>query len=321
MTAERKAARARLLKLALLLVSMGGALGWLGWSATWVLAQNERGVVLTFGEVTRTVPPGIHITLPWPIETVIPVRTTEVRTMPVGFKMSDRARNNTPPSAEEVQWLTGDTNIVELQAMVLYTIKDPVDYLFGVSDFPDGRPRDRAVRKSTEAVLSRLMATMPIDEVLSTGKARLQSGALDQVQATLDSFRSGIQVSAINIIDVSAPLRVIDAFNDVSSARADKERKVSEAHGYGMQVRPRSRAAANRKLNDAEVYRNGVLNRARGAATSFLKLEQEVRKNPELAWQRIWLDAIQRMFSEARTIVVPPEDQGGRTRVVLPAGN
>jgi len=315
---DRTGASGRWLRLILLLLLAGGALFWLAWSSIWVVAQNERGVVLTFGQATRTVPPGFHVTLPWPIETMIPVRTSVVRTMPVGFKMSDRARNMAP-TAEEVQWLTGDTNIVELQAMVLYTVRDPVEYLFAVSDFPDGRPRDRVVRKASEAALSELMAGMPIDVVLSSGKVVLQNQALSRTQALLDSLRSGIQISAVNIIEVSAPQRVIQAFNDVSSARADKERRISEAQGYGMQVRPRSRAVANQRLRDAEIYRDAVVNRARGAANSFLKLEQEVSKSPALGWERLWLDAVQRMLAEVRTIVVQPDGRGGRTRVVLPA--
>lgn len=302
--------------LVLLLVLCG--LGWLGWSATWVVSQNEKGVVLTFGKVTRTAPPGIHLLLPWPLETMVRVQTSVVRTMPIGFKMSDRARNM-PPTPGELQWLTGDTNIVEQKGMVLYTVKDPVAYLFGVSDFPDGRPKDRLIRKATEEVLSRLVATMSIDEVLSTGQTRLQGLARKEVQEMLDAFGSGIHVTAVNIIEVGAPVRVIGAFNDVSSARADKERQVSEAQGYANQTRPRARAAANKALRAAETYRNDMLNRARGAAAAFLKLEQEVSRGGELAWQRLRLDALQRIFAKLRTIVVQPKGDGARTRLVLPA--
>ncbi|MFH0945918.1 MAG: FtsH protease activity modulator HflK [Planctomycetota bacterium] len=318
--AEPKTTRVRWTVRALVLLLVLGGLCWSGWSAVWVVRQNEQGVVLTFGKVSRTVPPGIQLLLPWPLQTLVRVQTSVVRTMPVGFKMSDRARNM-PPTPVELQWLTGDTNIVEQQAIVLYTVKDPVDYLFGVSDFPDGRPRDRVIRKATEEVISRLVAAMPIDEVLSTGKTRLQLEARKEVQEMLDSFGAGFEVTAVNIIEVAAPARVIGAFNDVSSARADMERQVSEARGYANQTRPRARAAANNTLRAAETYRNEVLNRARGAATAFLRLEQEVRRQGDLAWQRIRLDALQRMFAKVRTIVVQPSDGNARTRLVLPAKN
>lgn len=292
----------------------------LGRSMVWVIPQNQQGVVLTFGEATRTVPPGIHFTLPWPCETVRTVTTTDVRTMPVGFKFVDRAQN-LPPSAEEVEWLTGDTNIVNLQATVLYTIKDPIDYLYGIRDV-DGEDEDSrvfAIRKVTEAALSPLIARMPIDEVLSTGKTFLQTRARDLVQETLDRLGAGIQVTAVNIIEVSAPPRVIGAFNDVSSARADRERMVNEAQGYAMRIRPRSRATANKARRSAESYRNGVLNRAKGAASSFVKLEEEARKNPELFKSRTWLDTMERVLARMETIVVQPSGTGGRTRIVLPA--
>ena len=47
---------------------------------------EQRGVVTRFGRVVNeNVPPGIHYHWPWPIESVVLLRTTEIRSMAVSF--------------------------------------------------------------------------------------------------------------------------------------------------------------------------------------------------------------------------------------------
>ena len=93
-----------------------------------MVRQNEQGVVLRFGRAVRTYPAGMHFTWPYPVETLRRVRTTEMRTLPVGFKLRDQIRG-VPSSSEERQWLTSDTNIVELKVVIQYRVKEPVRLL------------------------------------------------------------------------------------------------------------------------------------------------------------------------------------------------
>jgi membrane protease subunit HflK len=47
---------------------------------------EQRGVITRFGAVVdESVPPGIHYHWPWPVESVVRVRTTEIRSMAVPF--------------------------------------------------------------------------------------------------------------------------------------------------------------------------------------------------------------------------------------------
>ncbi|MBI4881075.1 MAG: FtsH protease activity modulator HflK [Planctomycetes bacterium] len=289
------------------------------YSSTWVVQQDEQGVVLTCGRVSRVAQAGINFTLPWPLETMERVSITQVRPMPVGFKMQDKVRN-IPPADVEVQWLSGDTNIVELQATVYYTVRDPVEYLFGMSDSADGASRDYVVRRVSEAVLSGLIATMAIDDVLTTGKASLSLETIGPLQDELDALATGLRVNAINVVEVGPPQDVIGAFNDVSTAKQDKARQTEEAQGYALRIKPRARATVNTLEQGARAYGSELLNRAQGAAASFIKLAEEVKKDPGLARRRLWLDAVERILARGRTIVVQPAAGGERVAVYLEAG-
>ena len=285
----------------MLLVVVGLSLDF-AMTGVWVVKQNEQGVVLRFGRVVQTHPAGMHFTLPYPFETLKRVRTTEVRTMPVGFELVAQSQGM-PPSTDEVQWLTGDTNIVEVQTVVQYMIKDPVAYLFRVTDLNDGRAKDFVLRKIVESVLTPLLARMQVDDVLSGGKAQIQEVSRQKIQEVVDTVGLGLQVVSVNIVEANPPSEVIAAFNDVSSAKADRERRVSEADGYAKDVLPKARARAHRLLQEAKIYQSNVVTAAHGAAQRFLKLIAEVQVSPEISKQRLWLEAVENALSQAKMIV------------------
>lgn len=273
-------------------------------TGVWVVQQNEQGVLLRFGRVHSILPAGMHFILPYPLETMRLVRTTEVRTMSVGFSYED-AEPDPLALEEEVQWLTGDTNIVEMQTAIQYIIKSPVDYLFRVADFSDGRPRDVALRKAAESVLTFLVARMKVDDVLSSGKARIQEESRVLIQELVDGMGLGVQVVSVNIVEDNPPPNVIAAFNDVSSAKADRQRLMNVADGYAKDLLPRARAQAHRIRQEAEIYRSEVVNAARGGAQRFLKLAEQVRTSPQVSKERMWLEMVEKTLSRARMIVYP----------------
>ena len=275
----------------------------------WMVRQNEQGVVLRFGRAVRAYPAGMHFTWPYPVETLRRVRTTEMRTLPVGFKFGDPTRAASA-SSEERQWLTSDTNIVELKVVIQYRVKEPVDYLFGVADFRDGRLRDFALVNLVESALTMLIGKMPVDEALSSGKAYLQEETRQRAQRLADALHLGLQIASINIVEVNPPPEVITAFNDVSSAKADRERIVSEADAYAKDRLPKARAQANRTLQNAAIYRSQQINTAQGASERFLNLASEVRTAPEISRRRLWLETIESVLSKADVIVYPSPRDG-----------
>lgn len=276
---------------------------WIGLTGVRTVPQNETGVVLTFGRYSRLAPPGIRVTLPWPLERMERVVTGEIRTMSVGFRLANRVRS-IPPSPEEVQWLTGDTNIVEIQTEVQYLVVDPVKYLFGVADIGD-RPRDFVIRKLAESALTEIVARMKVDDVLSSGKALLSEEGRREIQAAADAVDLGIQVHSVNIVQADPPPEVISAFNDVSSAVADKQRQLSEADGYAKNLLPAARAEANRMLEEAEIYRSDVVEAAKGDAKSFELLLAKVAAAPEVSKRRLWLEALEEVLGRPKKVVYP----------------
>lgn len=284
----------------------------LDWALTGirVIREDEQGIVLRFGAVTRVAPAGICFTLPWPIERTIRQRTTEVRTMPIGYKMVDAVRG-IPPSRQEVEWVSGDKNIINLTLTIKYVISDPVAYLFRLGPVE----ADFLVRRCGEARLTEMIARMGVDELLTHGKVGLQEETRTRTQAALDSLGAGIRLVTVNIGEVVPPANVIEAFNDVSTAKIEKGRMINQADGYRKDLLPRARAMANRMIQDAESYRAETVERARGETRQFLDLLAEARRARDITEVRLYLEAMERILPQPRKLVLG-EQEGSQLRLL-----
>lgn len=304
-----------------------GVLFWLGLigyavgGGVFTVAQSEVALIYRCGAFVRLAPPGMHFAWPPPIERIVRIPTETLR-MPVGFSLNDRIRNLLPTETES-QWLTGDTNIVELQAVVNYSLHDPRKSLASLNELVPGPTaaqlglRSFVIRVAVETAFSELASGMSIDELISGGKTQLQLDALARAQAFLDRIDSGILLTQVNITDANPPVAAREAFTDVQSAKAERERRISEADGYRRTTLPDAQAESERQYQNAAKYASETISEATGEARRFTTLLEEVSKNRDLAKRRLWLDAMTRILAKGEKIFYEPTADGTSVRVWL----
>jgi membrane protease subunit HflK len=284
------------------LIVVVGLLVWLA-TGVYIVAPDERGVVLRFGKVVRETDSGPHYRLPWPIEQVIKPAVTQIRKDEVGFRTVDVG----PPARyreidDEALMLTGDENIVKLEFIVQYKIRsDPkgvTDFLFNVRD-PQG-----TLRAVAEAAMREVVGRTDIDGVLTEGKERVQADAQKVLQAILDHYAAGIEIVTVKLQDVGPPDQVSDAFKDVISAQQDKERLINEAYGYANDVVPKARGEAAQLINEAEGYREAKVLEATGTAQRFVALEREYAKAKDVTRRRLYLETMEDVLPKVNKILL-----------------
>ncbi len=204
--------------------------------------------------------------------------------------------------------LTGDENIVKLQFIVQYRVKDEpggaTDFLFKVYN-----PKD-TVRAAAEAAMREVVGRNKIDDALTEGKERIQNDAQQRLQAILDHYGAGIQIVTVKLQDVDPPDQVSDAFKDVISAQQDRERLINEARGYANDVVPKARGQAAQLINEAEAYKAAKVRDAAGQAQRFIALHSEYRNAKDVTRQRLYLETMEEILSRARTILL--DETAGR---------
>src|SRR5699024_5103364 len=172
---------------------------WLVLTSVVLVAERQRGVVLRFGQAVRIIQPGPSLKLPWPIERVIKVDATGIRTF-----------TNTVPV------LTRDENIVVVSLNVQYRVGDPELFLFGTRD------ATRVLEQVAQGVVREQVGRADLDTVLGA-RGPLSAVASSQLQDSLDIYRTGLIVTELNLQDARPPEEVKPAFDEVNSAQQVQE--------------------------------------------------------------------------------------------------
>jgi membrane protease subunit HflK len=271
------------------------------WTATGIyqVNPNEMGVVLRFGAVQKTTGPGLHWHMPWPVERVLKPPVTLVLKEEMGFRTVDPgppARYR--PVTEEARMITTDGNIVDLDFIVQYRIKDPVDFLFKVRD-----PAE-TLRDAAESAMREVIGRTTIDNALTEGRLLIQTEAQKLLQETLDSYESGLLVTTVKLQDVVPPGPVQDAFKDVISAEQDRERMINEAEGFANDILPKARGTAAQLLNEAEGHAASVTNEAEGAAKRFELLLTAYLTAPNVTRKRMYLETMEAILPGMDKIIM-----------------
>lgn len=267
-------------------------------SGIYVVQPDERGVVRRLGRVVADgVEPGIHYRIPWPIDRVDRPQVTSIKRMSVGYKIVDQLRG-LAPEPREAQFLTGDTNIIEVQLLIQYVIKDPGDFLFAVEE------PHWLVRRAGESALTEAMSAIGVDGVLTTAKLEIAAAVKEQAQEILDSYGAGIEIVAAHLQEVTPPREVADAFRDVASAREDRNRIIQEANGYANRVVPTARGEAQELVTSAEGYRAEKIDRATGEAERFRAVVVEYWKAPSATRERLYLEVMEEVLGAVKKHVV-----------------
>ncbi len=255
--------------------------------------QQERGVVFRFGGVQETLKmPGLHWNPPL-IDQVTLVNVTRVR--------SHKAQSS---------MLTEDENIVDVSLTVQWVVDNAVDYEVNV------KSPQVSLDHATESALRHVVGSSTMDQVITDGREAIAIEVQSRLQRYLNTYGTGIKVNKVNIDRSAPPSQVEDAFNDVQKAKEDRQRFINEATAYAEQVVPEARGRARRQVEEANAYRDQVVAQSEGEAQRFTKLLAEYKQAEEVTRDRLYIDALETVFSNSSKVMVDVE--GGNNLMYLP---
>jgi len=274
------------------------------WLATTLyrVQPDEKGVVLRLGRWVATTEPGLHFHMPYPIETVLLPKVTQVNQVLLG--VGPTGGPNDAETNRGRQMLTGDENIVEADCTVFWRIRDPGRFLFKI-DNPE-----LAVRITAEGALRDVISRTPIQAAMSDKRQQIADETQALLQSLLDDEQAGVEITQVQLQRVEPPLAVIDAFNDVQRARADQERARNEAEAYANDILPRARGDAERIRQDAEAYKIQVVNLAHGEAGAFVSLLRSYEAAKDVTARRLYQDSVDEVLRKASRVIVDASGKG-----------
>lgn len=261
-------------------------------SGVYSVAGGEQGVVLRFGKFDRTTPPGLHMHLPYPIETVLKPNTGIVNQIDIGNYIPTRGGEGTPAG----QMLTQDKNILNMHFRILWRIDKPQEFLFNLRD------GEATIRAAGESVMRELVGQRTFDSIVRGGRQELGQKAREMLQRILDSYQSGVYIVDVLPQKIDPPAEVIDAFNDVQRAEQDAEREVNQAEAYRSDIVPRARGEAERIKLDAEAYKARAQKEAEGEAQRFLSVYNAYKAASDVTQKRIYIETMQQIMQNSNKV-------------------
>ncbi|MCB1859467.1 MAG: FtsH protease activity modulator HflK [Gammaproteobacteria bacterium] len=260
--------------------------------AFYTVDPAERGVVLRFGAYKDVTEPGPHLMMPF-IDQVMKVNVDQIS--------SFRLKNT---------MLTKDENIVDVELTVQSKIQDPVDYLF-----QDQNP-EKTIRDATETAVRETIGKSRLDFILTEGRSSVAESIRQATQDMIDTYRTGLEITSVNMQPAKPPEQVKSAFDDAIKAREDKVRQENQAEAYANEVVPKARGAAARKVEAAKAYRDRVIAESEGVASRFLAVLAEYEKAPEVTRQRLYIGALEEVLGNTNKVIMKVPD--GNALMYLP---
>lgn len=271
-----------------------------GMASFYTVKPEEQSVELLFGRYLATKSEGLNFA-PWPVVTreILPV-TTE-RSIDIG---TSRA------GLDAGLMLTGDENIVDIDFQVVWNITDPRQFLFNLSDPP------QTIEAVAESAMREIIAQSELAPILNRDRGAIGDALEDDIQQTLDSYSSGVNIVRVNFNKADPPEPVIASFRQVQDAEQERDRLQNVADAYANQVVARARGEAAQLLEEAEAYRAQVVNEAVGEASRFSAVLTEYQLAPEVTRKRIYLETMEQVLGGVDIILLDETSDGGGQGVV-----
>jgi membrane protease subunit HflK len=202
--------------------------------------------------------------------------------------------------------LTGDQNIIDIDFVVQWRIKNARDFLFNIGD-----PVQTA-KLAAESAIREVIGQTTLEDALAKERQRVEDRTQALLQKILDTYGAGIFITEVKMQKVDPPQPVIDAFNDVQRARQDKERQQNEAETYRNDILPKAKGESQRIIQQATAYRERLIKEADGEAKRFLSVYEAYKGGKEVTTKRLYLERMQQVLRGANKIIIDKNASGGQ---------
>lgn len=270
--------------------------------------EGQEALVLTFEKMTdHKTQAGLYWRVPL-AQRVLKESTTNLHTMEYGYRTLQSG--STTESAiysdveDEAIMITGDSNILKVEAMYQYVVTDIESFIFKVDD-----PLD-TMQLAFETVMRRNIQNKSLDDALLK-KQEIGTEVMPDFQKLVEDYELGIDIKKVEIQNIYVPQEVTAAYEDVNNAKNEFTQRQEEAEKYKNEVLPKARAEAYQTVQSAEAYKAEVIAQARGDVANFEKVYEKYKLSKEITRQRLFIETMERIMQNADVkYVTEGEDDG-----------
>ncbi len=269
-------------------------------SGIYKVQEGEEAVIIRFGRFVRVGTAGLNYHLPAPFETLVIESVNKSRRVEIGYRSTQEHEYGSNINAENLM-LTGDQNIINLNCDVMWHIKNLEAYVFS-----SVKPED-TVKRAAESAIREVIGASTIVSVLSNQKQEIADKIEKLTQKILDSYNVGITIEKVQLLKAEPPAEVIDAYRDVQTSRADKERSINQAQSYSNDVLPKARGEAAKITQEAEGYKQSTISKAQGDSSRFKSILAQYNNSKQVTKDRMYLEMVEQVLGGSKKVIMGAE--------------
>ncbi len=275
-------------------------------SGFYTIDPEEVGVIQRFGKYIKTTEPGLHFKFPFGIDELTKVPVKNVMKEEFGFRtLRPGVQTQYSPHQYPLEslMLTGDLNIADVEWIVQYRIKNPVYFLFNIRNVRE------TLRDLSESVMRREIGNRSVDEVIVLDRKEIADSVTVKLQEELDKYNSGVHIEMVKLQNVNPPEKVQHAFNDVNSAKQEREKIINQAWEKYNKIIPEARGKAKQLIEEAKGYAIDRVNRANGDASRFVNMYNQYKFAKTVTKKRIYIETMQKVLPKVEKIYIVDDKQ------------
>jgi regulator of protease activity HflC (stomatin/prohibitin superfamily) len=310
-----------------------------GWFVSNVrqIPADSQGVVMRFGTVVRIHGPGLLIAFPRPIEQIVIVPAPARQ---IGLRIARFDESQDPGMADDQGFdlardprrnagflLTGDSNVIHLDAQIFYQVSDPVAFMISGEHV---RPAlERLLIASAIAVVGR----RDLDSILvarpevaartaeAAARERFRADILSAVNNRLTALADagaglGVTASRVDLVP-SIPATAKSGFDNVLVVTQNAETAVATAQTAAQITQQDANSKKDKIATNATASAEEVVTNAKAATASIAALAQQTKdmsRNMEMT--RLYYDRVEALLKKAGSVEVLDKD--GTAHTILP---
>lgn len=261
-----------------------------------IVGPSEEAIILRLGKLNRTLDSGIHVKIPLIEEKfIVPVKI--VQEIKFGFLISPSDIRENDNANDESRIITGDLNIINIEWLVQYKIRDPYSFKFKVED-PETTIKD--IAKSS---MNRLIGDNTIFEIINDNRVGITEGVKSSMNEIIDNYNLGIDVVQVQIRNALPPKgKVYEAFEDVNIAIQDKNKYINEGRKEFNQIVPKIKGEALKVIEEARGYKESRINNALADTEIFNAILDAYLKNPDITKERLYNETMKEILENKDNI-------------------
>ncbi|MCR5109122.1 MAG: FtsH protease activity modulator HflK [Lachnospiraceae bacterium] len=268
------------------------------------VSEQEQGVVTMFGKIVDIKTAGLYFRIPF-IQEVQKVDTT-THGMAIGYTESDQKDINDENSYVEAEALmiTSDFNLVDVDFYLEYRVSDPVKYLYAAKD-PEAVLRSKAMASIRSTIVN-----YKVDDVITTGKSKIQAEIKDKLTKELTANEIGLEVMNISMQDAEPPTSEVSAaFKAVETAKQGADTAVNNANKYKNEQVPAAEASADAIIQKAEAAKASRIAEAEGQMERFNETYEQYKNYPYITKKRMFYETLESVLPKAKVIITDGSTQ------------